>query len=119
MFTRIFLAGCFVAAGLSLVLAASAQTTKDRANDLIAQLDKTKHKVKDKGAVHLESYMDVRNEPVSMRPADLAGRYVSPESPDIRMELTVASDGTFTATGTAFEPVGEDSVRVGFTLKGR
>ena len=97
---------------------ASAQNVGGRAEDLVAQLDKTKHKVKDKRGTHVESFMEIRNEAATVRPADLTGHYVSPDASDIYMDLKVSSEGTAAASGIGFENEGVNSVRVSYTFKG-
>jgi len=97
----------------------SAQDTRTKTNDLVAQLDKTKHKVKDKRGTHTETYTEVRNEAAAMKPADLTGRYTSTDAGDFWIDLHVDADGTANATGTGFENVGANSVRVNYTFKGR
>ncbi|HEY2847630.1 MAG TPA: hypothetical protein VGI80_07415 [Pyrinomonadaceae bacterium] len=109
------LATCFIGAAC----VASAQNVSGRTQDLVAQLDKTKHKVKDKRGTHFESYTDVRNEASTRKLGDLAGHYVSRDMSDLFMDLTVNSDGTATAAGTTYEMVGENSVRMSYTFKGR
>ncbi|HEV7700895.1 MAG TPA: hypothetical protein VGO43_11745 [Pyrinomonadaceae bacterium] len=119
MFKGIIVAGCLVAMGVCSACVVSAQDTGGRVRELVSQLDKTKHKTKDKGSYHYEVYAEVRNEPVVMKPTDLAGKYISPDTADFRLDLTVASNGTATATGTGYEMVGVNAVRVNYTFTGR
>jgi hypothetical protein len=117
MFKGIIVAGCLVVVGFCSACVVSAQDASGRARDLVAQLDKTKTKVKDKGSVHISIFVDVKNTPVTQKPAEFAGKYISPESADYRMDLTVAPDGSVTATG--YDTIGVEAKRVSYTLKGR
>jgi hypothetical protein len=119
MLRAILVSGALATCLFTAAYVVSAQDTRARANDLVAQLDKTKHKVKDKRGTHFESYTEVRNEAAALKPGDLAGHYVSKDSPEFWMDLRVSSDGTATANGIGYEMVGENSVRIAYTFKGR
>ena len=119
MFKGIIVAGALAMSTLSIACVASAQTsTNERTRDLVAQLDKTKHKVKDKGNVHIELYTEVRNEAVVQSPASLSGHYSSDVPGTYEMNLSVNSDGTATASG--YDSVGlPNAVRTNYSFAGR
>ena len=119
MLRAIIVSGALAASVFMTACVVAAQDTRARANDLVAQLDKTKHKVKDKRGTHFESYMEVRNEAAAVKPSDISGRYVSTDSSDIYMELKVNADGSATASGITYRNVDENSVRVSYNFKGR
>ena len=78
---------------------ASAQDSSARAQDLAAQLDKTKYKKKDKGNVHIELYVDVKNSPVLRKnAAEYSGTY-SCDDDSYELELKAAADGSAIASG--------------------
>ena len=80
--------------------AVAAQEAKSvRAESLAAALDKTKYKKKEKRDFMIEIYIDIKNTPaVLANAADYSGTYVC-ESGESRIALTVANDGSFTASG--------------------
>ena len=119
MLRAIIVTGALGASVFMTACVVAAQDTRARANDLVAQLDKTKHKVKDKRGTHFESYMEVRNEAAAIKASDAAGHYVSTDASDLYMDLKVATDGTATANGVGFENIGGNSVRFAYTFKGR
>lgn len=119
MLRGIIVSGALAASLFTAACVVSAQDTRARANDLVAQLDKTKHKVKDRRGTHFESYMEVRNIAAQVKASDLAGRYVSTDASDLYMDLKIAADGTATASGVSFENVDGNSIRFGYTFKGR
>src|SRR6185369_9324084 len=58
----------------------SAQDAAKKTSDLVAALDKTKYKKKDKGNVSIEVFVDVKNEPaIKADPAEYSGRYETGE----------------------------------------
>ena len=91
----------------------SAQEAAQKTQELVAALDKTKYKKKEKANVLIEVFVDVKNEAV-VRPnkSEYSGRY---ESDGYQLILTVAKDGT--ASGAGFDSsVGSDKV-LKFSLK--
>lgn len=94
---------------------ASAQDSSARAQDLATQLDKTKYKKKDKGDLHVELYVDVKNAPVLKKNAtDYSGIYAS-EDDSYELELKVAADGF--VTGSGHDVRGVHGKRLNFTLR--
>jgi len=91
----------------------SAQDATQKTRDLVAALDKTKYKKKEKANVSIEVFVDVKNQAV-VRPnkSEYSGRY---ESNGYQLILTVAENGN--ATGSGFDSsVGNDKV-LKFSLK--
>ena len=78
------------------------QTSVDaRTQDLVSQLDKTKYKKKDKGMVHIEIYVDIKNTPDVRPAAEYSGHYETPlPGNGYCLDLQVSSNGTATGTGT-------------------
>lgn len=117
MFKEIIVSGAIAFASLSIACVANAQSNDVRTRDLVAQLDKTKSKVKDKGNTHISVFVEIKNDAAFKTPADLAGRYVSLSTPDYGMDLNVAADGSVAAKG--FDTVGIEAKRVNYTFTGR
>jgi len=108
-----------VAFGFCVGLAndAHAQDATKKTQDLVAALDKTKYKKKEKKDIKIEIYIDVKNEAVVKRdPAEYSGLYESSES-GYGLEIRVAHDGSVTGSGYDSSMTGDDSKRVDFTLK--
>ena len=79
----------------------SAQTSDaaQKTQNLVASLDKTKYKKKEKRNIVVEVYVDIKNEAVvKSNPADYAGSYVS-DGDDYRLDLRV-SGGKIEGSGT-------------------
>lgn len=99
---------CFIVAG-----EAYAQGTGGRAAVLAAELDKTKHKKKEKKGFSFEMYVEVRNTPALREPAAYSGIYGT-DGGDYSLNLSVAADGRADGVGhDRFEFGGE---RVSFKL---
>jgi hypothetical protein len=89
------------------------QSTGQRTQDLVAALDKTKYKKKEKRNISIEIYIDVKNEAaVRSNPSDYSGVY---EDNGYRLDLSVSPNGA--ATGSGFDSIGPDGGRMNFTLK--
>lgn len=108
----IIVAGCFLALGL--VGTIKAQDTGRRAQELVAALDKTKVKSKEKRGFKVEVYVDVKNEAV-IKPtvSDYSGTYTD-ENDMHRLLLNVANDGR--ALGSGYDDQDEGK-RQNFTLQ--
>lgn len=93
-----------------------AQDTAQKTQDLIAALDKTKYKKKEKKNITIEIYVDVKNEPVVKKNlSEYAGLYISDGS-GYRLELRIASNGLIEGSGYDIV-IGDDSQMLNFTLK--
>jgi len=91
----------------------AAQDAAQKTRDLVAALDKTKYKKKEKANVSIEVFVDIKNEPV-VRPdkSEYSGRY---ESDGYQLILKVAENGT--VAGSGFDSsAGNDKV-LKFSLK--
>jgi hypothetical protein len=76
----------------------SAQDTAQKTRDLVAALDKTKYKKKEKKNVSIEVYVDIKNEVATrVDPSEYSGRY---ETDGYQLSLTVAKDGTVSGSGS-------------------
>jgi hypothetical protein len=112
----------FVVVSLSAPEAAFAQTsdTARKTQDLVAALDKTKYKKKEKKNFVVEVYVDIKNEPlVKNNVREYAGNYGTSGS-DYRIELRVLPDGR--AEGSGYDLYFENSdfnrqSRRSFTLR--
>lgn len=90
-----------------------AQDSGSKTRELVAALDKTKYKKKEKANVSIEIYIDIKNEP-AVRPAtEYAGTYLS-EDGDYRMTLNV--DATGAASGNGQDIINGDR-HASFTLR--
>jgi hypothetical protein len=90
-----------------------AQDSGQRTRDLVAALDKTKYKKKEKANISIEVYVDVRNEAaVRSDPAEYAGLY---EADDYRLDLRVDKGGI--VSGSGYDLLSNSDKRVNFTLK--
>lgn len=75
----------------------AAQDNSQKTRDLVAALDKTKYKKKDKGNISVEVYVDIKNESVvKADPTEYSGRY---ETDGYLLSLTVEKDGRVTGSG--------------------
>src|ERR1051325_10377700 len=93
---------------------ALAQGTGQRTQDLVASLDKTKYKKKEKANISIEIYVDVKNEAaVRSNPAEYSGAY---DADGYRLDLQVEKGGN--ATGSGYDTLLSTGKRVNFTLKG-
>jgi hypothetical protein len=74
-----------------------AQDAGARAQTLAAALDKNKYKKKEKHNISIETYVDIKNEPVVKgNPADYSGRY---SADDYKLELKVDANGSAEGSG--------------------
>jgi hypothetical protein len=111
-FRSIIVAGCFLS--IALIGTLHAQDTGRRTQDLVAALDKTKYKSKEKKGIKVEVYVDIKNEAVvKSDPAEYSGVYAE-DLGLYRLELRIAHDGR--AEGSGFES-SLDQKPVHFTLR--
>lgn len=97
------------------LIAVNAQDTAQKTQELVAALDKTKYKKKEKRNITIETYVDVRNEAVVKAPSEYSGNYASSE-PGYRLELQVGANGS--VTGSGYDTVDwNDNARMNFTLQ--
>ena len=99
--------------GIGLDSSLKAQDSTQRTKELVASLDKTKYKKKDKGNVSIEVFVDVKNEPaIKADPAKYSGRY---ENTGYQLTLSVARDGK--ASGSGFDTLLNGDKTEPFELK--
>lgn len=92
-----------------------AQNARQQAQQLVAALDKTKYKKKEKRNISIEVYVNVKNEPVVKNPAEYSGLYQS-EGSDYKLQLNVSADGT--AIGNGYDSLNYDGgQKVNFVLR--
>ena len=84
------------------------QNLQQRTQEIVAEFNKTKHKVKEKHGIRVEVYVEVRSEAAVKRPEEYAGVYRL-DGNGSALELRVAANG-------AVEGKGEDGEGRGFTL---
>ena len=90
-----------------------AQDAAQKTKDLVAALDKTKYKKKEKKNISNEVFVDIKNEAVSKAdPTEYSGRY---EADGYHLQLNVAKDGSL--SGSGFDSFGNDGRTVNFQLK--
>ena len=95
------------------VLDVCAQENTQKTNEIVAALDKTKYKKKEKKNVSVEIYVDVKNaSAIKNSPADYAGTY---SADGYRLDLRVAKSGE--VEGGGFDSLAEDGKAVKFTLR--
>src|SRR5439155_11030123 len=93
-----------------------AQDAGQRTHDMLAALDKTKYKKKEKKGFSVEVYVDVKNEPVLKRnPSEYWGTYKDDDG-GYQMTLRVAADGSVQGSGFGSYNA-ESSDKAKFTLK--
>src|SRR5207247_3141628 len=86
-----------------------AQDAGQRAQELVAVLDKTKYKKKEKRDFAIEIYIDIRNEAAVKSSAnDYAGQYESEDS-GYRLDLQVSAGAA--ATGRGYDNIDSDNGR--------
>jgi len=90
-----------------------AQDADERAHDLAASLDKTKYKKKQRANFTMETFLDIKNEPVVVDPSEYSGVY---KVDGFRLELNAEKGGTASASGYDTYPTDNDEKRVDFTL---
>ena len=93
--------------------AVSAQQVDQRTQSLVAALDKTKYKKKEKKGFSMEFYVDVKNTPALRgNPNEYSGTY---ESDQNRLNLTVDANGN--ASGSGYDEAYNGSGTMKFTLR--
>ena len=105
----------FVMLFVGLSFEVYAQEADQRTRELVAALDKTKYKKKEKAKanISIEFYIDIKNEAaIRDDPTAYSGNY---DSEDNRMTLSVAKDGS--VTGEGYDTIGANARRVNFTLR--
>ena len=104
-------------AGLWFVTAnitAQQSDPQQRAQEIAASFNKSKHQVKEKHGVRIEKFKEVRSEPVVRKDArEYSGTYVADLGAGYTMKVEVGADGRVQATGA--EP-GPNMIRR-FTLR--
>jgi len=94
---RILLAAVFVFS-VGFAVSANAQEVGQRTQTLLAALDKTKYKKKEKKNISIEVYVDVKNEAVlKADPSEYSGFY---RAEGYSLDLRVSKDGTAAGGGT-------------------
>ena len=92
-----------------------AQDSGQKARELVAALDKTKYKKKEKPNVSIETYIDIKNEAAVRDPVDYGGSY---ESEDREWSLSLHVERGGVVTGSGFDAMnGETNRRRSFVLK--
>ena len=90
-----------------------AQDAAQKSKDLVAALDKTKYKKKDKGSVSVEVFVDIKNQPAVRSDAtEYSGQYVSD---GYQLSLTVSKDGS--ASGSGYDSIFGAEKPVNFALR--
>jgi hypothetical protein len=93
----------------------SAQASGQKTRELVAALDKTKYKKKEKANVSIETYIDIKNEAAVRDPVDYGGNY---ESEDSEWSLSLQVERGGMVTGNGFDAInGETNRRRNFVLK--
>jgi len=97
MFKVLLLAAVVMAVGLSYEV--RCQDATQRTQVLVAALDKTKYKKKEKKNISIEFYMDIKNEAVAKsNPAEYSGSYKG-EDAGYQLDIQADSNGAVTGTG--------------------
>jgi hypothetical protein len=113
MFRILFLVAVIFCIGLTS--AVYAQDVSQRTRDLVAALDKTKYKKKEKRNISIEVYVDIKNEPALKSPTEYSGLYES-EDHSYQLNLSVSANGA--AAGSGYDTANFDNgQKVNFTLK--
>jgi hypothetical protein len=111
MYKLILLIMIVFSVGLGTILVA--QDANQRTRELVASLDKTKYKKKEKANVSVEVYVDVKNTPATKAsPAEYSGTY---DADGYRLQLEVSADGS--AKGAGFDTLIDGGRTFNFTLK--
>ena len=84
-----------------------------RTQELVASLDKTKYKKKEKKNISIEFYLDIKNEAVVRAPSDYSGSY---DEGDSANSLSLKVDSSGAASGSGYDTFNRDR-RLSFTLK--
>ena len=92
-----------------------AQGSGQKTRELVAALDKTKHKKKEKANVSIETYIDIKNQAAVRDPVEYGGSY---ESEDGEWSLSLHVERGGVVTGSGFDAMnGETNRRRSFVLK--
>jgi hypothetical protein len=91
-----------------------AQDAQSKTSALIAGLDKTKYKKKEKKNISIEMYVEIKNEAVVKQNIQEYSGVYEAES-DYRLELRVSADGK--VEGSGYDTGVNDSKKQNFTLK--
>ena len=112
MYRGLIIAAFLICLGLTSTIAA--QDSSKRTQELIAALDKTKYKSKEKRGFKVEVYVDVKNEAVAKAdPRDYAGTYQDGMNMNL-LDLKVGADGRAEASGFDSD---ENGVKTNFNLR--
>jgi hypothetical protein len=108
-----------LAAALALFVVVScdvyAQDSGQTTRELVAALDKTKYKKKEKPNVSIETYVEIKNEAAVRDPVDYGGKY---ESEDGGYSLSLHVERGGMVTGSGFDAIDGETNRHGsFVLK--
>lgn len=96
------------ALGVSSKTLAQAVESDRQAKEIASLFNKTKHKVKEKGGIRVESYVDISSEPaVKQNISEYSGKYKS-ETGDW-LDLKIGANGEIEASGS--EPASQKSRR--------
>jgi len=98
---------------LFIGLSAEVYAQDVRTQQLVAALDKTKYKKKEKKNISIEIYIDIKNEPAVRAPSDYTGSYDSDENGN---SLSLKVDSSGAASGSGYDSLNRDR-RQSFTLK--
>ncbi len=102
-----------VVVGVFFAGTALAQDVAQKTHDLVAALDKTKYKKKEKKNISIEIYIDIKNSAaVKADRADYSGVY---ETDGYKLDLKVAKDGK--ADGSGYDSINSDGPAKKFTLR--
>ena len=97
---------------VGLVGSVYAQDTTQRTKELVAALDKSKYKKKDKANISIEMFVDIKNEAVVREPAEYAGIY---ETEGYRLDLQIEAGGIAAASG--YDSFVDGRSHINFVLK--
>lgn len=92
-----------------------AQDAGQRTRELVAALDKTKYKKKEKANVRIEIYIDIKYEPVIKASGFDHGGIYEDEGRSFRLDLHILSGGAIEANG--YDTRGVEAKQVRFTLR--
>jgi hypothetical protein len=97
---------------IGITCGAYAQDATARTNSIVASLDKTKYKKKEKKNISIEVYVNIRNEAVIRDASEYAGNYSS-DNDDYTLTLQVDRGGV--VSGSGVDQINDR--RSSFTLK--
>lgn len=99
----------FILSLLPVSVFGQTQNVQQRTQEIVAEFNKTKHKIKEKKGIRVEVYAEIRSEAAVKRPEEYTGTYRTDDNGSAALELRVAANG-------AFEGKGEDAEGRSFTL---